>query len=232
MPPTVYLFDIDGTLIDAGGAGRRAMEDAFVSVVGGKLPAIAGIKFAGNTDRGIVRAGLQAAGVPDDEATIDAVLERYLELLPVAITSAEPAYRIHAGAMAAVATAEAHARGAVGLGTGNVARGARIKLESVGIWERFAFGGFGCDAEPRAEVLRAGVRRGAAQLGVEVDACRVLVIGDTARDVVAAHAIGAACLGVTTGFTKATTLRDAGATWVVERLDDPVALQAIAGVGA
>lgn len=229
MTPTVYLFDIDGTLLDAGGAGRRAMEDAFVDVIGGKLPAIARVKFAGNTDRGIVREGLRAAGVPDDEATIDAVLDRYLERLESAIASAGLAYRIHAGAMAAVEAAEAHARGAVGLGTGNLARGAKIKLESVGIWDRFAFGGFGCDAEPRADVLRAGVRRGAARLGVDVERCRVLVIGDTVRDVAAAHAIGATCLAVSTGYTGAATLREAGATWVVDRLDDPLALEAIAG---
>jgi phosphoglycolate phosphatase-like HAD superfamily hydrolase len=227
-PPTVFLFDIDGTLIDAGGAGRGAMEVAFVEVLGAARSTIAGVKFAGATDRGIVRAGLRAAGLPEDEAKIDAVLERYLELLPEEIGAARDAYRIHAGVHEAIAAAEAHACGAVGLGTGNVARGARIKLESVGIWERFAFGGFGCDAEPRHEVLAAGVRRGAARLAVEVEACRVVVIGDTPRDVEAARAIGAQCLAVSTGFASASTLREAGATWVVGRLDDAAAMRAIA----
>ena len=227
MRPRVFLFDIDGTLIDASGVGRRAMEVAFVDVLGAARSAIEAVKFAGATDRGIVRSGLREAKLAEDEASIDAVLARYLELLPIEIACTTPAYRIHAGVFDAIAAAEAHARGAVGLGTGNLARGARIKLESVGLWERFAFGGFGCDAEPRHEVLAAGVRRGAQRLGVDPAECRVLVIGDTPRDVEAAQAIGAECLGVTTGHASADELRDAGATWVVDRLDHPLALRAL-----
>jgi phosphoglycolate phosphatase-like HAD superfamily hydrolase len=228
MRPTVYLFDIDGTLIDAGGAGRRAMELAFVDVLGAARHAIAGVKFAGNTDRGIVRAGIRAAGLPEDEARIDAVLDRYLELLRTEIAAARGAYRVHDGVHEALAAAERCAGAAVGLGTGNVARGARIKLDSVGLWDRFGFGGFGCDAEPRAEVLSAGARRGAQRLGVDLTACRVLVIGDTPRDVAASLAIGAQCLAVSTGHATAEALHEAGATWVVGRLDEAAALRAIA----
>jgi phosphoglycolate phosphatase len=227
MRPSIFLFDIDGTLIDASGVGRRAMEVAFVEVLGAARSAIEAVKFAGATDRGIVRSGMREAKLPEDEASIDAVLARYLELLPIEIASTTPAYRIHGGVVEAIAIAEAHARGAVGLGTGNLARGAQIKLESVGLWDRFAFGGFGCDAEPRHEVLAAGVRRGAQRLGVDPAECRVLVIGDTPRDVEAAQAIGADCLGVTTGHASAEELRDAGANWVVDRLDHPLALRAL-----
>jgi phosphoglycolate phosphatase-like HAD superfamily hydrolase len=106
---------------------------------------------------------------------------------------------------------------ALGLGTGNIEAGARIKLTPARLSERFAFGGFGCDAEDRAELLEAGARRGAAALGAARARCRVVIIGDTPLDVAAAHAIGAECLAVATGNFDVDALQ--GAERVVERLD-------------
>jgi phosphoglycolate phosphatase-like HAD superfamily hydrolase len=103
---------------------------------------------------------------------------------------------------------------AVGLGTGNIRRGAEIKLARGGLHQHFAFGGFGCDHEDRAELLRIGAERGAARLGRPRAACRVVVSGDTVRDVQAALAIGAACIGVGTGGIALAELLQAGATAV------------------
>ena len=101
---------------------------------------------------------------------------------------------------------------AIGLGTGNVRPGAAAKLGRVGILRHFAFGGFGCDHEDRAELLRVGVVRGAATLGVAAGSCRVVVVGDTPRDVAAATEIGAESIGVATcGFGTADLLAS-GAT--------------------
>src|SRR5689334_15297534 len=77
---TILLFDLDGTLCETGGAGRRAMERAFGAVCG-RTDACAGFRLGGMTDRGIVRLGLQAVGRPVDEPAIDAVLDAYLPLL-------------------------------------------------------------------------------------------------------------------------------------------------------
>ena len=118
---------------------------------------------------------------------------------------------------------------AVGLGTGNVRAGARIKLERVSLYDQFAFGGFGCDHEDRAELLRVGAERGAAALGVERGECRVVVIGDTVRDVDAALRIGAECIGVGTGAGTPETLSGRGATAVFATLAVPGALEALLG---
>ena len=67
-------------------------------------------------------------------------------------------YRVHAGMREAVAEARSRSGVAVGLGTGNVREGARVKLERVGIYDHFAFGGFGCDHEDRVELIRHGAR--------------------------------------------------------------------------
>jgi phosphoglycolate phosphatase-like HAD superfamily hydrolase len=180
------------------------------------------------TDRRIVRSGLQQLQAFEDEGIIDAVLDEYLELLPEEIAAATD-YGAHEGLEQALDVAEGLAEAAIGLGTGNVEPGARTKLEPLGVNPRFAFGGFGSDAEDRATLLRVGARRGAQRLGSEVGACRVVVIGDTPEDVVAAAEIGAVCLAVATGTFPLEELRAAKPTLAVPRLDVPEALDFLRG---
>jgi phosphoglycolate phosphatase-like HAD superfamily hydrolase len=227
MRPTVLLFDIDGTLVTTGGAGRRALLRAFE-----RLHArtdACDFRFDGMTDRAIVRQGLLSLGAPCEPPHIDAVLDAYLEALAQEVRAVEvSAYRLHAGMAEAVEAG--HARGcAVGLGTGNVREGARIKLERLGIYERFPFGGFGCDHEDRTELIRVGAERGASQLGVPREECRVVVIGDTPKDVHAAHGIGATCLAVTTGHYDHRALQEAGADVIFPDLAAPGALDWLLG---
>lgn len=225
--PTVLLFDVDGTLVSTGGAGGRALRGAL------RAEGYRGeetFSYAGMTDRAIVRRHLTEASIEATDATIDAVLDRYLTLLvdEVARTPAA-SYIVHEGMMEAIDEAQARGGFAIGLGTGNVERGARIKLDRVGASERFAFGGFGCDAEDRAELIAVGAARGAERLGVARDACRVVVIGDTPRDVAAALANGAECVAVATGGYDVDRLSAAGATHVFESLAMAGALAALLG---
>lgn len=215
MRPTVLLFDIDGTLIDGAGSGRRAMELGFRAIVG-RDDVLHEVAFAGMTDRAIVRAGLRRAGVPDDEATIEAVLVEYLARLPACI-EATPFRRLP-GVVEVLDGVAVRAEVAIGLGTGNVQAGARCKLATVGLAERFAFGGFGSDAEDRREVIRIGAERGAGLLGRTRAECRVVVIGDTPRDIDAARSIDAECLAVATGPYSRARLEQAGATLAVDDL--------------
>lgn len=229
MRPTVLLFDIDGTLISTGGAGRRAIERAFARRAGltsGRGDACA-FPFAGMTDRAIVRAGLAALGGPSGEDEIDAVLVLYVSLLEEEMASA--ACVIHEGVEAALDAAKGRAGVAIGLGTGNIREGARLKLGRAGLFDRFAFGGFGCDHERRDELLRIGAERGAALLGAPRAHCRVVVIGDTPRDVAAAQAIGAESIGVATGPHRREELAACGATHAVRDLAEEGAIEAMLG---
>jgi phosphoglycolate phosphatase len=230
MRPTVLLFDIDGTLVTTGGVGRRALELAFERAHG-RSDACAGFRFDGMTDRAIVRGGLLALGVPPTPASIDAVLAAYLEVLAEQVAAA-PArtYRIHSGICETLDAAAARSQCAVGLGTGNVREGARIKLERVGLFRRFGFGGFGCDDEDRTALLLRGAERGAAALGLPRAEVRVVVIGDTPKDVAAALGIGAESLGVGTGSFSAADLVAAGATRAFSSLAVPGALEAVLGL--
>lgn len=217
--PTVLLFDIDGTLILTGGAGRRAMERAFADVTG-RRDACAHMSFGGMTDRAIAREGLVAVDREPTPEAIDAVLDAYIARLEREVV-ASPKYEIMPGVVETLAWLAPIPRIAIGLGTGNIKRGAYTKLTRGALHDAFAFGGFGCDHENRAELLRVGAMRGAAQLGLTMDACRVVVIGDTPKDVAAALAIGAECIGVGTGGVDPAELARLGAHHAFATLEDP-----------
>jgi phosphoglycolate phosphatase-like HAD superfamily hydrolase len=226
LRPTVLLFDIDGTLITTGGAGRRAIRAAFAQQYG-RADACDHFSFGGMTDQAIARQGLEAIGVEVTSASIAELLSTYVLHLEDEVRRVPEAdYRVHVGMHAAIDAG--HARGfAVGLGTGNVKAGATVKLRRVGLHERFDFGGFGDDDERRPELIRRGAERGAARLGVPLDEARVVVIGDTPKDVDAAQALGADSVAVATGGFSVDALRAAGATWVFPDLTVQGALEAV-----
>ncbi len=218
----VALFDVDGTLLTCRGAGRQALEDALADLTG-RTGLLEGRTLAGGTDRKLARWGLEAAGHPVDEAAIAAVLERLPGALVTALEAVDA--RAHAGTFALTA-AMREAGHVVGLGTGNVREGAHIKLRRVGFDpDDFAFGGFGDDDEDRNRLIGAGIGRGLALCD---GPARVVVIGDSDRDVAAAKANGVACVAVRT--SQSTDAQLAGADLIVDDLTDPRAW-AFLGVG-
>ena len=226
MRPAVFLFDIDGTLLDTGGAGRRSMNRAFERRHA-RPDACASIAFGGMTDRAICRAGLAAIGEEPSDDAIDALLAAYLDALADELAKSTKA-RVHAGIEAALDAARASGA-AIGLGTGNIHDGAKLKLGRVGLADRFAFGGFGSDHEVRSALLDIGAERGARLLGVARIECRVVVIGDTPKDILAAQAIGAECLAVATGPFELPRLREHAPTWAFASMADEGALDALLG---
>lgn len=230
MRPTVLLFDIDGTLVTTGGAGRRAMERSFGALYG--RPEAVRFPLDGLTDRLIVRRALQTIEVTPAEDEIDRVLSAYLEALRDEVDRAPDAvYRVHVGMLQAIDRAR-ESGAAIGLGTGNIEEGARVKLDRVRLFEHFRFGGFGSDAEDRTQLIRIGAERGAAELGVAFAECRVVVIGDTPKDVLAAQGIGAECLGVGTGSYSPEALLESGANWAFPSLETPSAIDVLLGYPA
>jgi len=221
----VLLFDIDGTLIVSGGAGARALEQAFVELTGIER-ALSGVKLDGATDLAIIREALESAGREVTPELMDQLVRRYTALLPGELERAE-GYRLLEGVEALLEKLASELRD-FGLCTGNVREGARAKLARGGVWDHFARGfegGFGSDAEVRSDIVRAALRRAEAHRGRPLRAMEALVIGDTPRDVLAAHEVGVPVLAVATGRYSAEELRRAGADMVVDSLADPVALE-------
>jgi phosphoglycolate phosphatase len=227
MTATILLFDLDGTLVNAGGAGRKAMAAAFATVC--QAPhAVDSVDMRGMTDLAIFRTALAAIGHPAQAELLDRLAESYLTLLREEVARAER-YVVLPGVAALLDMLAQEPRVAVGLGTGNLLRGARIKLERGGIDHHFAFGGFGSDHEARQEILRIGAARGAARLGEPLANCRVVVIGDTPRDVEAGLGIGAEVVGVGTGGFAAEELVHLGAVRAFGNLSEPGVATALVG---
>jgi phosphoglycolate phosphatase-like HAD superfamily hydrolase len=192
---------------------------------------LAGLRLDGMTDRLIVRETLRLLGRPFDDAFCDALLARYVENLRSELHG--PGYAVLPGVVETLETLRA--RGAlVALCTGNVLEGARLKLARGGLegyfdWGASAVCGFAADGEDREHVVRAALRRAAAHLGRAVEPREALVIGDTPRDVSAAHAVGIPVLGVATGRYDEAELRQAGAEHVAPSLADATALRVLLG---
>jgi phosphoglycolate phosphatase-like HAD superfamily hydrolase len=231
LPFAVYLFDVDGTLVSAGGAGRRAFERAVADRLGPVDGALQELRLDGLTDRLIVRKALELLGRPFDDAFCDALLDGYVEHLRAEIQG--PGYAVLPGVVAALDALAA--RGAVvGLCTGNVVEGARLKLGRGGLdryfdWGASAVFGFASDGEEREKLVHAALRRAGARAGRAVAARDALVVGDTPRDVAAAHHAGCPVLAVATGRYGEAELRACGADHVVPTLEHPDALRILLG---
>lgn len=231
LPFAVYLFDVDGTLVSAGGAGRRAFERAVADRCGGLDGALTGLRLDGMTDRLIVREALRILSQPFDDTFCDALLERYVEHLASEIHG--PGYAVLPGVVEALEGLRA--RGAlVALCTGNVVAGAKLKLARGGVdryfdWGASAVCGFAADGEERERVVRAALRRTCERLGRTIAPAEALVIGDTPRDVSAAHAAGIPVLAVATGRYAEAELRAAGADHVAPSLAHEAALRVLFG---
>ncbi len=212
----IFLFDIDGTLISAHGAGRRAFERALIDTA--DLPrGLAGIALDGKTDPLILDEAYAAAGrdAPTDEDR-RLVFAAYLAYLDEELVKGS--YRVLPGVERVLARLESSGAH-LGLQTGNLEEGARRKLTFGSLWHRFGFGGFGSDAHAREDLVRIAIARGHARAGRVVDPEHIWVIGDTPRDISAAQAAGARTVGVATGSYDIAALQAAGAELAVETLD-------------
>ena len=225
----LFLFDIDGTLVVTGGAGQRAMNRAFYDVFG--IPdAFTGVELAGRTDTSILAdafARQRMAVTPDATA---AFRMRYLVCLQEEVPKPGRNKRVLPGIAALLGELESRSHNFLGLLTGNYCDAAEVKLSHFDLWRYFRCGAFGEDHGDRNALVPVALGRArTAGLPPEVDEARVVVIGDTPRDVACAHAHGARCVAVATGEYSAAALRSAGADVVFDDLSHTSAVLSALG---
>ena len=197
----LVLFDIDGTLLATEGAGKRAVTRALKDVFGSTGPA--DYHFDGKTDPQIVRELMKLDGL--DDKTIDAKMHRllnlYVENLSYELRAPDKTPpRALSGVPELLDALEARADVVLGLLTGNIERGARMKLDAVGIeFSRFRVGAYGSDHERRPQLPAIARERCRRQTGAFVQGAEVVVIGDTPDDMTCGRALGAQAIGVATG---------------------------------
>lgn len=218
---TLLLWDIDGTLILSGGAGERALVAALHHEFG-VLGTLEDIEVAGRTDPWIARRVLAKFSVPDTPANIAKYLDGYLRALPGEL--ANPHARVLPGVRNLLSAIARRPDFAQGLLTGNLRRGAEIKLRHHELWTHFDVGAFADDSEQRNELGPHAIRRAVKRHAMEFPADRVVVIGDTPHDIACGKIIGARTVGVATGRYSVEELRAHHPTAVFADLSDTAAV--------
>ncbi len=213
----LVLFDIDGTLLDSGGAGIKALEQAMFELAGIRN-GFAGIECAGKTDRSIIKEALLKRGQSADEDALGGFIARYVSYLKDTVFNDRGHVKQGVNELLAALSLEPDI--SVGLLTGNVEPGARIKLERFSLHHHFTVGAFGCDEEDRNKLLPIAVARHKDKHGLHVEYPDCLVIGDTPRDVLCAQVYGARSLAVATGPYSMEQLAPAAADLTLVDLTD------------
>jgi phosphoglycolate phosphatase-like HAD superfamily hydrolase len=216
------LFDIDGTLIESGGAGALSWRMAFDDLYG--IPADIG-KYtdAGMTDPEVGRLTFeQAIGREPSTRELARLLARRNTLLPQTVAESK-GYRVLPGVRELLPRLceEGYL---LGLTTGGVESAAHIKLERGHLNRYFHFGGYGSDSTDRVELTRRAVERAAQILGRRLVRDEVLVVGDTPYDVSAAHGADAVAVGVASGHYSVDALRKTDADYVLASLEEELPL--------
>jgi phosphoglycolate phosphatase-like HAD superfamily hydrolase len=192
-PEKLILFDIDGTLISAGGAGTRSMNMAFIELFGIR-DAFENIPMAGKTDIQIMKEGLKLHGFSCN-GNVEKMLSMYLTHLRTEIDN--PMKSLKPGILNALDHLKKEGM-ALGLLTGNLEKGARIKLGIFGIEDYFLAGAFGSDHEDRDKLLPIAIEK-FKRMNFDFTPHTCIVVGDTPRDVQCAKIHGAHCIAVATG---------------------------------
>jgi phosphoglycolate phosphatase-like HAD superfamily hydrolase len=206
----LVLFDIDGTLLDAGGAGRWAMTRAFEETFGipDAEPFSRTVRFDGMTDPGILRAIAANAAIGPErlEARHQDLRGAFLSNLGRRLQDT-PARRALPGVVDVLDRLAGISIAQVGLATGNIEEGARLKLGSVGLSDYFAFGGFGGDAPDRAGIGRVAREVCQRLTGCSIEPSTVVLVGDSEEDIRAARVNGYRVVAVGTGWVGHDRLR-------------------------
>ncbi len=210
----LFLFDIDNTLLQTGGAGSLAMQRAFEQLF--KIAdGFAQVEFSGRTDRFILQGGLDAHSIEGGcETHLDAFTRYYYDLLPQGLRNRKghlmPGFPQLLDRLAK--EQDVH----LGLATGNFSVAAGIKLQYYGLDKYFEGGGFGEESLHRGDVVRVAMERLADGAKPE----EIFVVGDTPHDVASALDNGVIGVGVATGNYSVEELRQSGARFVFPDFSD------------
>lgn len=240
----LVLFDIDGTLLLTAGAGRRAITRALHEFLAaerhptgdsnGWHPAIpdarlAGVRFDGKTDPQIVTELLAAVAdpAPGDPGRISEVCRRYTAFLEEELSRVPNGVTVMPGVLPLLDRLEEATGAMLGLVTGNLARGAELKLTAAGLDPaRFVVGAYGSDSAHRPDLPPIAARRAGPVLGRVPGGADVIIIGDTPADVACGAGIGARAVAVATGAYSVDELAACAPHAVFDDLSDTAAVLA------
>ncbi|HEY3934167.1 MAG TPA: HAD family hydrolase [Gemmatimonadales bacterium] len=224
----LVLFDIDGTLLTSAHAGRRALRSAFEAEYD-DLAFFDAVRFDGKTDPQILVELHHAAGAPAraTQTAITAALDRYVLHLEREVAERGNLVRPCPGIPELLDALAARDDVVIGLLTGNIVPGARLKLGAAGIdFDRFRIGAFGSDSAHRPDLPAIAAERARGWFGHIPAGNEVVIVGDTPADVTCGLGIGARSVAVATGSYSVNDLIAAGAFAAFATLADTAAVVA------
>ena len=213
----LLLFDIDGTLINSGGAGIYALKLALVERFG-ITDGLHDIEIAGMTDSGIVVSILNKHKVPATNENIAAFLDSYVHFLSLELPRRQG--KLLPGVLELLEKLKSRKHVVLALLTGNVSRGAELKLDHYGVWHFFEFGAFADDHQDRNKLGPFARARAKEKHGREFSAAEIDVIGDTPRDIACGKAFGARTIAVATGTWSREQLAEHQPDFLIDDLAD------------
>jgi phosphoglycolate phosphatase-like HAD superfamily hydrolase len=217
----LLLFDIDGTLITSGGAGEGALNDAMQERFG-VANGLGDINVAGATDSRITRCMLEHHGIAATAENVTALLDSYLHHLKRRLPL-HPG-RLLPGIVKLLDLLKGRPDCILALLTGNVVRGAEIKLGHYGVWDYFEFGAFADDHHDRNKLGHFARARALERHGVEFPPEHIYIIGDTPRDIECGMAIGAKTVAIATGKYSREELSECIPDFLFDDLSDTEAV--------
>jgi phosphoglycolate phosphatase-like HAD superfamily hydrolase len=236
MRPTLALFDIDGTLVDTAGAGRAGLIASFRSVFGfdDVAGAAARVRFDGKTDPKIIADIAREIGLAagEAEARYAEFQGAYLDALRAHLALPNPRRRVLPGVRPLLELLAARPDVVLGLVTGNVEEGARVKLDAFGLNPYFIDGGFASDHPERSEIARIAHQKLSRRAGFRFPIERVIIIGDTELDVACAKANGFRAIAVASGGSSREHLEAARPDALLGDLTDMDAVLVAMGLSA
>jgi phosphoglycolate phosphatase len=216
------LFDVDGTLIESGGAGAASWRLAFQDLYG--IPADIGeFTDAGMTEPDVARLTFRSVvGHEPSRRELARLMSRRLHFLQQTVAESR-SFRVLPGVRE---TLDRLCAGGylLGVTTGGMEAAARIKLARANLGHYFGFGGYGSDSSDRVELTLKAIERAGTLVGERIDPAEALVVGDTPLDIDAAHGAGAIAVGVATGRYGERELSEAGADYVLRTLEQELPL--------
>jgi phosphoglycolate phosphatase-like HAD superfamily hydrolase len=222
----LLLFDIDGTLVSTGGAGVVALKRVVEERYGAKDD-FHDIEIAGCTDANIAADILRKYGEPQGEEDVRKFLDEYVGFLSETLTITDG--QILPGMLEILTQMKVRPDRVLGLLTGNVKRGAKLKLQHYGLWDFFEFGAFADDHQDRNQLGEFARTRAHEKHGHEFDAARIDVIGDTPRDIACGKAFGARTVAVATGTWSREQLSSHQPDFLFDDLSDVAEVMRVLG---
>ena len=213
----LLLFDIDGTLIHSGGAGVHALKSAFKERFR-ITDNLHGIEIAGMTDSGIVVSILNKHKISATNENVSAFLDSYVHFLSLELPRRKG--KLLPGVLELLRRLKSRPHLVLALLTGNVSRGAQLKLEHYGVWHFFEFGAFADDHRDRNRLGPFACARAREKHGREFSASEIDVIGDTPRDIDCGKALGARTVAVATGTWNRDQLAGYDPDFLIDNLSD------------